>query len=194
MKRLKELAATLAAIMKEAWLVFWKVDDEDEIKEVAGKVAGTVSKGAAYSLSDNLLTALSPVTVAFLKWLGWGDIEITMVMWVEDVIIAYGLVIFSRSVVEDFTLTEALRSSIDSIRRNGSIGLVVANILTFGLLIRFSLWDGPERVAIFFKKELPKAYQELLVIAVFAIIQAIFWTKLYSWGINGFADMWKLFF
>lgn len=194
MKRLARLAATVAALLKEAWLVFWKIDKEDEIKEVAGKVTGTVSKGAAYSLSDNLLTALSPITVGFFKWLGWGDMEITIVMWVEDVIIAYGLVIFSRRIVEDFTLTEALRSSIDSIRRNGSIGLVIANILTFGLLIRFSLWDGPERVAIFFKKELPKAYQELLVIAVFAIIQAIFWTKLYSWGINGFADIWKMFF
>jgi len=194
MKRFRECAATVAALLKEAWLVFWKIDEEDGTKEMAGKVAKTVSKGAAYSLSDNLLTALSPATVGFLKWLGWSDVEITIAIWVEDVAIAYGLVLFSRNVVEDFTLTEALRASIDSIRGNGRLGRAIANILTIGLLIRFSLWDGPERVAIFLHKELPSRVQELLVIVVFSLVQAIFWTQIYSWGINGLVDIWKMFF
>lgn len=194
MKRLKDLAATIAAMLREAWLVFWKINKEDKTRETASKVAKTISKGAAYSLSDNLLTALSPATVGFLKWLDWGDTEITIAIWVEDVAIAYGLVLFSRSIIADFTLTEALRVSIDSIRKNGIIGRIVANILTVGLLVRFSLWDGPERVAIFFHQELPSRVQELLIIMVFSVIQAIFWTKMYSLGIDGLVDIWKLFF
>jgi len=194
MKRLMKLAATVAALLKEAWLVFWKIDEEDRTKEVASKMAKTVSKGAAYSLSDNLLTTLSPATVGFPKWLGWEDTGITIVIWVEDVAIAYGFVLFSRSIIEDFTLTEALRASIDSIRKNGGIGRIIANILTVGLLIRFSLWDGPERIAIFFHKELPGRIQELLIVMAFSVIQAIFWTKLYSLGINGLVDIWRLLF
>lgn len=193
MKRFKEGTAEIAALLKEAWLVFWKVKKEDEAGAVVGKVFQTVSKGAAYSFSDNLLTALSPATVGFLKWLGWGDLEITLVMWVEDVLIAYGLILFSRNVIQDFTLTEAIRASIDSVRR-GRIGKIVANILTAIFLIRFSLWDGPERVAIFFHKELPKNSQKLFVVMIFSVIQAVFWTKLYSLGIDGLVNMWRLFF
>jgi hypothetical protein len=193
MKRFREGAAEIAALLKEAWFVFWKVKKEDEAGAVAGKVFQTVSKGAAYSFSDNLLTALSPVTVGFFKWLGWGDLEITLVMWVEDVLIAYGMILFSRNVIQDFTLTEAIRASIDSVRR-GRIGQIVANILTAVFLFRFSLWDGPERVAIFFDKELPKNSQKLFVVMIFSVIQAVFWTKLYSLGIDGLVNMWRLFF
>jgi len=179
--------------VKIAWFVFWK-----------NGAVETVTKGASYSLMDNLLTAISPATVGFLKWLGetdllvftvkWTDPSIAVVMWIEDVIIAYGLVLFSRNVIEDFTLTEALRAAVDSIRKRNTIGCAISWILTIGLTIRFSIWDGSERVAIFFHKELPGRVQELFVIMAFSVIQAIFWTKLYSWGINGLADIWKLFF
>lgn len=189
--KLAAIVAAFLTVLKEAFLVFWGIDKEDEGIEKAEKVAKTTSKGLAYWLSDYALTALSPATVGFLKWLGWSDFPITMAMWFEDLVIAYGIVLFSRHVIEDFTTTEALRSSIEVVWRKSRIAAVLVSAV---VLVRFSLWDGPERVVIFFKKELGKRYQEILVLVVFSLIQAIFWTKIYSLGIDGLVKMWKLFF
>jgi hypothetical protein len=169
--------------VKISWSVFWQ-----------GGAVETVAKGASYSLVDNLTTAISPATVAFLKAFGWEDIWIVGVMWVEDIIIAYCTMRFSQEVVEDFTLSKALRAAVESIRDRSTIGCVLSWMLKIGLVIRFALWDGPERVAIFFHKELKTHVQELLVIVVFAAVQAIFWTKMYSLGIDGLVDIWKLLF
>lgn len=191
---LKKLAAKFAAlymVIKDALAVLFGIEDGDSIEDGAGKVAETVAKGSAYWVADYAATALSPLTVGFCKWLGWTELETIIVVWIEDMAIAYGFVLFSRHVVEDFTVTEALRASIEVIWRKSK---VVGGLLAAGLLFRFSIWDGPERVAIFFHKELPKMYQELLVIAGFSVIQAIFWTKLYSLGIDGLVRMWKLLF
>jgi len=169
--------------VKIAWSVFWK-DGAIE----------TVAKGASYSVVDNLTTAISPATVAFLKIFDWTDLSIAMVMWAEDIVIAYGTMRFSQSVIEDFTLSKALRASVESIRERSLIGEIISWIWKICLLARFSLWDGPERVAIFFHRELKTHAQELLVIIIFAAVQAIFWTKMYSLGIDGLVDIWKLFF
>jgi hypothetical protein len=189
-----KLATTVVAfliVLKEAFLVFWGIDKEDKGSERAEKIAKTTSKGVAYWLSDYALTALSPATVGFLKWLGWSDFPITMAMWLEDLAIAYGIVLFSRHVIEDFTTTEALRSSIEVVWHKSRIAAILVSVV---VLVRFSLWDGPERVVIFFKKELGKRYQEILVLIIFSLFQAIFWTKIYSLGIDGMVSVWKVFF
>jgi len=191
---LNKLAAKVAAlfiVLGEAVAVLFGIEKGDGIGKGSAKVAETVSKGTAYWLADYALTALSPITVGFLKWVGWEDRAIVVVVWIEDVIIAYGLVLFSRHIVDDFTVTEALRASVEVIWKKSKI---VGAFLASGLLFKFSIWDGPERVAIFFHKELPKVYQELLVIAGFSVIQAIFWTKFYSLGIDSLASLWKMMF
>lgn len=175
-------------ILVDAFLVFWGIDREDEGKEITKNVTKTTSKGIAYYFSDYALTALSPATVGFLKMFDWADWSITIIMWIIDVIIAYGFVVFSRNIIQDFTLTEALRASIETIKRKSKI---VAFFLSSLILVRFSLWDGPERVAIFFKKELKGRFNEVMIIVVFSLVQAIFWTKLYSVGIDGLVKMFE---
>jgi hypothetical protein len=178
-------------VIKKSFLVFWGIDKDDGGIKTTKNVAKTASKGIAYYLSDYALTALSPITVGLFKWIGWTDFEITFVIWLEDALIAYGLVLFSQKIIKDFTLTEALRNSINLIWGKNKI---IAAVLSGIILIRFSLWDGPERVAIFFHKELKKRYQEILIIILFSLFQAIFWTKLYSLGINGLVGIWKVIF
>jgi hypothetical protein len=191
LKNLNVRLVTIGKILKEAFFVFLGINRDDKGSEKTGKVAKTVSKGIAYYLSDYTITMLSPITVGFLKFLGWNDFHMTLAMWFENILIAYGFLLFSRNIILDFTLTEAMRSSIEVIWRKNK---VVAFFLTIILLLRFSIWDGPERVAIFFKKELPGRIKEVIIIIIFSLAQAAFWTKLYSVGIDGLVGMWKFLF
>jgi hypothetical protein len=179
------------SIVKESFMVFCGIQKEDEGKRAAKEVAKTVSKGVAYYFSDYGFTVLTVVIVGISKWLGFNDFQTTIFVWVYDVLTAYGFVLFSRNIIEDFTLTESMRKSIGVIRKKSK---VTAFFLAAILLIRFSIWDGPERVAIFFKKELKNRAEELLLIAIFSILQAAFWTKLYLLGIDGLSDVFKLIF
>ncbi len=184
---LAKAAATIAAFgltLKEAFFIFWGFDNQDEKAEVAGKVAKTTSKGFGYLISDYGFSALTAVIVGLCSGFGLSESETTMVVWVYDVLVAYGFVVFSRSVVEDFTLTEAMRAAVNAMWRKNTEGKIISVFLVPVILFRFSVWDGPERVAIFLRKELPGKVAEFLFIAIFAVIQAVVWTKLYSLGIK----------
>lgn len=184
--------SNLTATVREVFRVFFGIKKEDGGAETAEKAAKTAAKASSYWLTDYALTLLSPATVAFFKWFGWSDLPITLVMWVEDLIISYGFVLFSRNVVEDFTVTKALRSSVKVIwGKNKNVGIILSAIL----IIRFAIWDGPERIVIFFHEKLEgRRIREFAALLILSAIQALFWTKMYSLGIDGLAKIWHLIF
>jgi len=181
LKKLATRIVALAKVSKKAFLVFWNIDDGDSKKEIAVKVAQTASKGAAYSAIDWALTLLSPTIVGFCKWMKLTDGITTLVLWAFDLICAHYLVKWNDAFVEDLTLTDALRRAIDEMKKESKL---IAYTLILLILIRFTFWDGPERVALFFKKELPSKREEMLILILFSLFQAILWTKLYSLGID----------
>lgn len=198
MQRLKSLAAKIAAlgkVLKKAFVVFWGIEEGDNKEEMATKVAETIARGAAYSTIDWLLTALTPVLIGGCKWLGMPDGPISIVVWIYDWVGAKALVSWNdNSAVEDLTLTNAIRRSYEEIKKENKI---VAFLFLILLLIKFAVWDGPERAVLFFKKELPSRLDEILILTLFSLFQAVFWTKVYSLGIDGYlslSGLWKLYF
>lgn len=182
----------LAATARKIFSAFFGINKGDEKKEMAEKVAKTASKISAYWLTDYALTALTPITIALLKHWGCSDSCTTLVVWIEDILIAYGFVLFSRYVVEDFTVTEALRRTVEAV---GSKNRIVGFLLSAALLIRFSLWDGPERIVIFFHKELQgKRAMEFMILVASSALQALFWTKVYILGFGWILKIWNLIF
>lgn len=63
-----------------------------------------------------------------------------------------------------------------------------------GLNIKATIWDGPEQVVIFFKKELGGMIQMTEVLVVLTFVQGFFWAGVYGLGYESITGLVRSFF
>lgn len=183
--RFQKLAASIAAIFTELFIfvIFLGARKKGESATI------TIVKGTGYMATDYALAAITPVIVFVCKWAETSYFTMSVIVWIQAIGIAYALILFSRHIVNDFTLTEALRSSVEvNWNENKRIVAVLKVVM---IIVRFSIWDGPERTVIFLQKEIDRLGRigEIMAVIIFSSLQAIVWTKIYSAGYDGVGNL-----
>lgn len=150
-------------------------DKADEMKSVALRYI-------IYSALDWGLMFLSIALVTAMKSIDANVWVTTLAMWIFDLVTAAALYYICLKSGEDLTLGRQYRKSYILILQRSKIAGYSAFILLF---VKSAIWDGPERLVEFWHIELKnKTAKALLILALVAIIQAIFWTLIYWFGLE----------
>lgn len=194
MSGLKRMAAKVAAILEtiiKATKAFFEIGDGDNIVSKSKKVGVVVAKRTAYVAIDYWTAFLCAGLVSILKFWEYGFVQIFFVTWAYDFTIAIIMLIISIKSGHDITLGEAFRRAADVIHSSHKI----AGRATFGsLTLKATIWDGPEQIAIFFKKELATIPRMIGLIFFLTIIQGAFWSWVYSLGYDSVYELLKNMF
>ena len=142
------------------------------------RIKSVAVKWLFYTGLDYSLAALSAVLVIFFKENNAEFTETFLAMWVFDLAVASSFVYFDFKTKIDITLGREYRRSTEVVWKRSKI----LGIFSFvGIFLRATVWDGPERIAIFFEKEL-KMKGKFLVVFFLTIFQALFWVVVYGEG------------
>lgn len=164
---------------------------EETIREKTERSKSIFVRWLVYSVVDYGLMILSIFLVAAMKFFGEGFWVTTFSMWVFDFIIGYGLLMICLKSGQDLTLGREYRRSTDIIfSKSKAAGF----FSLFVLLVKASVWDGPERAVEYYHAELDTMAKKVLVVALMAILQAIFWTYVYTLGFEGIGLLWNKIF
>lgn len=166
-------------IIKEATREFFQIFEDDSYEDSAMSVKITMKQRAYYIAMDYWAVFGAIFIVAILNYLNRGFIEVVAVTVIYDFLIAWSFMIYSLKTGKDVTFGEGYRRAIDVIHRESKIigyfGMVVLNL-------KATIWDGPEQVLIFFKKEIGGFGKMSVILLFLAIFQGLFWAWLYSYG------------
>ncbi len=169
---------------------FFDIDSSDDIDTRTRKVAVMTMRRAVYIFFDYWLSFLSAALVGALNYWGLAFWNIVLATWLFDFIVAISFVIISEKSGHDITLGESFRRAVDSIRANSRI----AGFLLFGYLsVKAIIWDGPEQVVVFFKKELGTMAKMAMMLVILTFFQGIFWTWAYGLGYESVSKLIKSF-
>ena len=168
-------AASVVAVLK----AFFGIRDEDGVTSGAGKVISTVCRRVLYTIADYWLAALSAVLVIAMKSYGFSFVQTFLVLWLFDFVVAGVFVVLYEKTGKDLTLGGDYRRGVDVLFKKSKTAGILSFILT---LLYAAVWSGPEYVVIFFRKEIATRSRLVLVLIFLAVVQAAFWTWVYSLG------------
>lgn len=171
--------ATLKKDIKEVWNAYIDIEEDDSKEDVKEKVENVVSASLSYFIHDYwmaiafgaLMVALNALHLHF----GW----IFLAGWVFDIGCALYFVVLDHMTGNDCTLGSNTRRSLDVLKRKNNLAWLVA---LFGIMSKASVWDGPERVVMIFRKEIHNWLRVGMAISLLAAFQAAFWQALWTWG------------
>lgn len=191
---LKKIAATIAAIWKvfiKALKAFLEIKDRDSAFSKTKKVAVTAARRTIYVITDYWVAILCFSLVGTMKFYGFNDMEIFLGTWAYDFIAASAFLVVSLKSGQDITLGEAFRRVADVIHSSNKI----AGYAAFAYLnLKAIIWDGPEQIAIFFKKEIKTLPRMIGLLFFLTIIQGAFWAWVYSLGYDSISELIKHIF
>lgn len=102
-----------------------------------------------------------------------------VVMWTINIVIAGGFLAIYVKIGHDVSLGEDLRRGVDAIHKKSWI---VGRLSMLGVIIQAAVWSGPERIVIFFKKEIGSTFGMVIVMLFLTAIQTIVWMYVYRTG------------
>lgn len=169
----------IVKVIKEAVREFFQIFEDDDCDKVVKTVKITMRQRAYYIVMDYWAVFGAIFVVASLNYFNRGFIEIFLVTAIYDFLVAWGFMVYSLKTGNDITFGEGYRRAIDVIHREskimGYIGMVFLNL-------KAVVWDGPEQVPIFFKKEIGGFMKMTFILFFLATLQGLFWAWLYSYG------------
>ncbi|EKE20884.1 MAG: hypothetical protein ACD_7C00444G0003 [uncultured bacterium] len=169
----------IVKIIKEAIREFFKIFEDDDHDEVVKAVSMTMKQRAYYIAMDYWAVFGAIFVVSILSYFNRGFIEIFLATATYDFLVAWGFMIYSLKTGNDVTFGEGYRRAIDVVHREskivGYIGMILLNL-------KAVIWDGPEQVPIFFKKEIGGLTNMTFILFFLATFQGLFWAWLYSYG------------
>lgn len=177
--------AKLVKVAKEMVTAFFEIFEDDTHDECVETVRTTLRQRAYYILMDWWATFACIGVVAGLNYLGRSFVEVVVATAIYDFVVAEAFMIYSLRTGQDVTFGEGYRRVIDVIHRKskwlGWFGMVALNA-------KATIWDGPEQVPIFFKKELGGFVNMTILLVFLSMIQGLFWAWLYSYGYESVAE------
>ncbi len=191
---LKNIAAKLAAICKvffKAVMAFFDIREGDSVISGSKKVAVRAAERTVYIVADYWTAILCAMLVSTMKYWHRPFYEIFLATWAYDFIVAVMFMIVSEKSGRDITLGNSFRRAADVVHSSNKI----AGYATFGYLtLKATIWDGPEQIAIFFKKEIKTLPRMIGLLFFLAIVQGAFWAWVYSLGYDSISELIKHIF
>lgn len=183
--------ATFAGHAIDVGRALFGIQERDDDAAVAARVGGFAARRVAYLVADYWLMGLTAAFVLGMKALEYPFAWIFLATWLFDTVIATAFVFAWRKTGIDITLGEDFRRAADVIHaRSRFLGLAAFALV----LVRATVWSGPEHIVIFFHKELSAPLSMALVLLSLAAIQAAIWSGIYSLGFDTAADLITLMF
>lgn len=195
MKRIFEkIAAFFVAIFRtvvQAAKAFFDIKSDDDVASGSKKVAITAARRVVYVFLDYWAAFACASIVGFLNYWELSFWLIVMATWLFDFVVATAFLVASEKSGHDITLGEAFRRAVDAIRSNSKVA-------GWGALVYINakavIWDGPEQVVIFFKKEIGSMLGMVGVLVFLTFFQGLFWAVVYSLGYETVSELVKNFF
>jgi hypothetical protein len=137
--------------------------------------------------ADYGLSLLSAALVAAMKARGFSFAPTFVALWAFDLAAAGFFIVFYYRTGEDLSLGEDFRRAVDTVHEKSRLIGWVAMALVIGRAI---FWTGPERVIIFFRKEIGTTFRVIVTLLILTALQAIIWTVLYGLGYELLSARW----
>lgn len=186
-RTIKKTLATLANILTTTTKAFLDIHDSDSSFQKAKKVSDTVINHTTYTIADYWIMIASGVFIVIMdQRFGYGPIGLFLLMWAFDIVVALAFIIFWKLTGRDVTLGEGYRRAVDAIHSGSR---VIGYIMFALVLIKATFWDGPERIVIFFHKEIRTAIRMLFILLVLTAAQAAIWTPIYVLGFENATEL-----
>lgn len=183
---ISKIVALVAAVFK----AFFGIREEDNISSGSKKVAVTTARRILYVVVDYWATFACAALVGLLNYWEWTFMWIVIATWVFDFTVATIFMVVSEKSGQDITLGESFRRAADVIHSAHKI----AGYLTFAYLnVKATIWDGPEQVVIFFKKEIGSMARMTWCLVGLTLVQGLFWAWVYSLGYESVSEVVKHF-
>jgi len=179
LKTVKGLVAKIVALLKDFSDAFFNLKKGESIQEKSKKVASTATRRIIYGFADYGIEILVLSTNIVLKALGISLLYAFIVMWIINIMVAGMFMIIYFKTGHDVSLGEDLRRGVDAIHKKSPIA---SRLLMLEIIIQASVWSGPERIVIFFKKETGNAFRMVMVVLFLTAIQTIVWMFIYRSG------------
>lgn len=184
-------AAIIVATTKDAFKAFFQISKGDDPKDVTKKISIVGVRRFFYAMADYWTILLCASLVSTMKYWGWPFWQIAIAIWAVDFAFAMFFMVLSEKSGHDITLGESFRRAADVIHSSNQM----IGILTFvGLNVKAVIWDGPEQVVIFFKKEIGGMGRMSAILVVLTLVQGIFWAWVYGLGYESVTEIIKHFF
>jgi hypothetical protein len=183
-KLTKKFFSFLSAIFK----AFFDIRENDGLGSRTKKVGATAIRRVVFIAADYWTALACAGLVSILNYWGRSFLEITAATWAYDLAIATVFLGISLKSGQDITLGESFRRAADVVHSANKM----AGYITFaGLAAKATIWDGPEQVVIFFKKEIKTITGMLVILTILTLVQGLFWAWLYSLGYDSVTDLIK---
>lgn len=178
-------------VSASALKAFVGIEKHDSTASASFKVGKAIAYRTLYARADELLMAASWAYIVLMKQLGYDSFGLFLLMWGFDIAVACMFVAFSKRTGEDVTLGQSYRRAADAIHNESRL----AGYLVFaGVILKASIWDGPEQIVIFFNKEIKTELRMLIALLVLTALQAAFWTPVYVLGFESGMELFQLVF
>jgi hypothetical protein len=169
-------AGSLALAAVKAFLNF---SEEDGLVAKGEKTASFAIRRSMYFLADYGLWGLSVAIFTTMKTFGFSLAAIFVTLWAFECLAAGAFVLFYEKTGIDFSLGEDFRRAKDAVRRRSRAAGYMVTLFVIALAV---IWTGPEKIIIFFRKEIGSISRVILSICGLTAVQAFVWTVLYNLG------------
>lgn len=158
---------------------FLDFQEEDGLIEKGEKVASLAVRRLAYLFADYGLWVVSVAIFTTMKFYGFSFLVIFAAIWVFEFAAAGAFILVYEKMGIDLSLGEDFRRAKDAVSQQSRVAGVLVLVAVVALAI---VWTGPEKVILFFRKELRTVTRVLAATVTLTIIQAFVWTVLYDLG------------
>lgn len=184
-QKFSESVQALRNDVKDVWNTFFDIQEEDQVGDAAEKISNKIELRLWYFILDYWLAALFAGLVIGMTAMGFRPLTIFFAGWGFDFVVAMYFVIHERIFGTDISLGSDYRRALDVLKERRKLAWSIAII---GILAKASVWDGPEQVVMFFRKEIHTWLRVSVVIALLAAFQAAFWQVIWSLGYDLFVE------
>lgn len=176
----KKFVATPAG---QAYLViqdsFLEIEKDDNVEKSKEKMAEKIKLFAWYNAADAIFAGVFAWLIIFLSAFEL-SIELTMIVAIVfDILVPIPFLYLAFVKGQDLTLGTDFRRALDALRKEAPITWGIALAVS---IIRGAIWNGPEYVILFFRKELQGQIRVGVALVILATFQALFWGWLWMLG------------
>lgn len=190
-KRTVAFIATFFLTAKMAVRAFFDIASDDDVASGSKKVLATGARRVVYVFLDYWASIACAAIVGYLNYLQLEFWQIVLGTWFFDFVVATIFLVVSEKSGQDITLGEAFRRAVDAIHSNSQLASWMALIYINAKAV---IWDGPEQVVIFFKREIDGIYWMMLMLVGLTFAQGLFWAWVYNLGYETVSEIIKNFF
>lgn len=178
-EKLVKTFSWFASMVKIAFKGFHEIEESDSLEEAGKKIRANYLRGLVYDVADYQLAMFCAVMVSQLKDWSWSFPQIFMATWMFDIACCAVAIVGCLKAKQDLTLGEAHRRAFEAVSNSSALAGCIYRLIQHPMA---TLWDGPEQLVFFYKKELRGFVKVASVVVCLTLFQGAFWAWAYSLG------------